>query len=534
MNIVLQNEVLRTMSEVRQEPSSHTSLCEALKLPPLTHHDPLEVYLLVSLLKHERRQRWVGLIVESRLSAEGEKLGRFGAFGHPEGIDQKGPVPGEDDWSYFFHGRGCCLTHTDGTAIDVDFADDGSTQEIDPYFYLQYLTSAKNLDWCEKKILGQAGLEMRWKVALPVLHKAGLIVQQHRCRLTEEGRSMAEALEPLLDGINDEEGIRTILLARLGDYTHALNSLESEEKPPALLITLAESQQISRIKLLRQALKAAKSPWDAQDILADLFCVAGTDALPELETCLLKKPVDGLNLTALNALRRLDGNGADHLLHQAFWTHSAKPLLDHILRKVFGKPLGREMPWNALMIGIIEEIMWRAPVDGMNAGLQTAFRKLLMEESLGVSDDDAGILLYLLDQKAGLMKLSSAIRSTIPSPRKGSSAILAWIGTAPCVELLMEAANGPTERGGHEAACALSLLDDPCAKEAALQWLRRHDGYDDLGEAHVVTVNGRSFPTWSMKDIARAQVRESIAYEIGAIEKRFGQLLAKWRPVVAS
>jgi hypothetical protein len=324
------------------------------------------------------------------------------------------------------------------------------------------------------------------------------------------------------------------LLARLGDYTHALNSLESEEKPPALLITLAESQQISRIKLLRQALKAAKSPWDAQDILADLFCVAGTDALPELETCLLKKPVDGLNHTALNALRRLDGNGADHLLHQAFWTHSAKPLLDHILRKVFGKPLGREMPWNALMIGIIEEIMWRAPVDGMNAGLQTAFRKLLMEESLGVSDDDAGILLYLLDQKAGLMKLSSAIRSTIPSPRKGSSAILAWIGTAPCVELLMEAANGPTERGGHEAACALSLLDDPCAKEAALQWLRRHDGYDDLGEAHVVTVNGRSFPTWSMKDIARAQVRESIAYEIGAIEKRFGQLLAKWRPVVAS
>jgi hypothetical protein len=48
-------------------------------------------------------------------------------LGHPEGVPQSGPVPGLPEWEYYFHGRGCSLTHkVEGDEIDVDFWDDSA------------------------------------------------------------------------------------------------------------------------------------------------------------------------------------------------------------------------------------------------------------------------------------------------------------------------------------------------------------------------------------------------------------------------
>ncbi|MEZ0256753.1 MAG: hypothetical protein ACAI37_15820, partial [Chthoniobacter sp.] len=102
---------------------------------------PQELYALACFQRHERRQQWVGFLVESRLNTPGESLGRMGAFARPEGIPQEGDVPDEPGWRYYFHGRGCCFTHENGTSIDVDFADDGSAVEIDSYFYTNFLES---------------------------------------------------------------------------------------------------------------------------------------------------------------------------------------------------------------------------------------------------------------------------------------------------------------------------------------------------------------------------------------------------------
>jgi hypothetical protein len=43
---------------------------------------PEELYLLVCFVRHERLQKWVGFIVESRLSGKGADLAHLGAFAH--------------------------------------------------------------------------------------------------------------------------------------------------------------------------------------------------------------------------------------------------------------------------------------------------------------------------------------------------------------------------------------------------------------------------------------------------------------------
>jgi hypothetical protein len=76
--------------------------------------------LIVGLARHLPRQRWVGEIVRS-MGGDIGAIGTAGAFGHPEEIEQCGEVPGHEEWRYELHGRGCCLTHDDGTMLDVDF-----------------------------------------------------------------------------------------------------------------------------------------------------------------------------------------------------------------------------------------------------------------------------------------------------------------------------------------------------------------------------------------------------------------------------
>ena len=62
----------------------------------------------------------------------------------PRGIPQSGLVPGITEWEYYFHGKGCCLTHRgSGQTIDVDFF--GPTGEyFDFFFYLRYLQSLQD------------------------------------------------------------------------------------------------------------------------------------------------------------------------------------------------------------------------------------------------------------------------------------------------------------------------------------------------------------------------------------------------------
>ncbi len=77
-----------------------------------------------------------------RLQAEPAALAIEGALAHPE-IPQQGIVPGLPAWEYYFHGRGCCLTHrTSGQSVDVDFHD-ATSDWIADYFFIRYLQSVR-------------------------------------------------------------------------------------------------------------------------------------------------------------------------------------------------------------------------------------------------------------------------------------------------------------------------------------------------------------------------------------------------------
>jgi hypothetical protein len=102
---------------------------------------PWETWTLIGLVRHRERQLWVAEIIRMRLRGAPSDLAAIGAFGHPEGVPQSGPVPGMPEWEYYFHGRGCCISHkVDGQSIDVDFWDD-SAEYFDTFFYKNYLES---------------------------------------------------------------------------------------------------------------------------------------------------------------------------------------------------------------------------------------------------------------------------------------------------------------------------------------------------------------------------------------------------------
>src|SRR5262249_16697384 len=137
------NDLWKLLARASQPPP--TDLLTALEeLPPVGHlPSPWETWLLFGLVRHRRRQLWVKEIVSTRLKGDPALLSRLGYSGHPENLPQSGLVPGLPEWEYYFHGRGCCLTHrVTGEAIDVDFYGD-SAEYIDRWFYTNYLKSLK-------------------------------------------------------------------------------------------------------------------------------------------------------------------------------------------------------------------------------------------------------------------------------------------------------------------------------------------------------------------------------------------------------
>src|SRR5579864_1051576 len=113
---------------------------------------PWDTWTLIGLSRHRERQLWAVEIVRTRLRGAPADLAAIGALGHPDGVPQSGPVPGLPEWEYYFHGRGCCLTHkVDGDQIDVDFWDD-SAEYFDTFFYTKYLESLRHPEPPEERL----------------------------------------------------------------------------------------------------------------------------------------------------------------------------------------------------------------------------------------------------------------------------------------------------------------------------------------------------------------------------------------------
>jgi hypothetical protein len=199
-----------------------TAICA---LPDVGHSpSPWATWTLIGRVRHRRRQLWVAEVVSSRLQGEPESIARMGALGHPEDIPQSGLVPGLTDWEYFFHGKGCCLTHRgSGEAIDVDFF--GETAEyFDIFFYLNYLKSLKNPEPPEARLIALNSSFQPIRLVVGELLDSGMLTPleggEYPFRISEDVLSHEDAIDRFCDAWENPD--RQLWLAALvGDWLAA-------------------------------------------------------------------------------------------------------------------------------------------------------------------------------------------------------------------------------------------------------------------------------------------------------------------------
>lgn len=502
----------------------------AIKQPVCPELFAAELWALVAFVRHERRQKWVGYLVESRLTGNCAELAHMGAFSHPEDIPQSGDVPDEPGWKYEFHGRGCCFVHEDGTVIDVDFADDGSAIEIDPYFYAWFLRSAPNPGECERRLIRSEALENAWHLDLQRLSELGFISREHRFRLTDRGREVGEAVERLVDCFEDAGPlIRCWLLILLGDYTAAatevaeVNGLNLEQ-----LRLLAQEQSIQRAAFVRRFVGASDSQI-TQCGLKSLAALGAGYAISEVVAALKREPVTGLNHTALAILNEWQFAEFDQLLMDSLRRLTGTSLLQRAWGFfAIGRDVEADRPRMGLVVRLVRSLFERHGPSTMLSDAIPLLRRVL-NENYHACADEAAFFLYLLDEAAGLRRLVDCLSSRVPITREGAACFLALIGSEASIDLLLLAAARPPDEGGHEAACALSLLPDARAQEAALRWQRRYDGYEDVGDGIPIEIAGRTVKVWDGKDVTRANVRGGVTSWFGTQTSQFRPILTKWK-----
>ena len=402
---------------LQHQPRSKRQLQDLLSAtePPILPLDPWRRALLLCLYRHHPRQAWLGQIVRERLGAHIEDISQWGAFEHPEDIPDD-QVPGLPDWSFYFHGVGCCLTHADGTCIDVDFVD-GGTDWIDPYFYQTFLQSLPEPEPAEARLRASAPLTGYWMADMEALDAEGLIEGDHRVRLTDAGRRLGGLLAEATSQLAAEPNpwARAWLAWVIGDAQWALSQL-TDEAPPAALVAAAEQQTARRISALSATLSNASN--SHRHALKALACFGRAVAEPLTLQQLHRQPIDGLVSATLSIL--------------APWadaTHIA-PLLSLIERAS-----GATIPNPHVRLTAIELVMKLTTPDTMeDAALQILLRGL--RQPAGASDGEAGFLLALLSPEEGLERLAHALRSSTPYARQEAAASLGVLDTPEALAIL--------------------------------------------------------------------------------------------------
>lgn len=255
---------------------------------------PWEGWLLLCLIRHRGRQQFVLESMRKRLDGDPELIARAGAMGHPD-RPRVGLVPGDTDWEYRFHGRGCSMTHrVTGEDIDVDFHDE-TADWIGRYFFVKYLKSLQRPRFVEKRICELYPSACSVNVGIDELLERGIL------EAGEYGASFRlampwEVLCDLLDRIEcqwHQVGTQNLGAAAISDWQWLY-------KVRAGLKGQADECFREKCDDLQRRFLGDQSSSDALTLLADLNA-------PNLEVCLgqaLKWPPSGVLSAALGIIER--------------------------------------------------------------------------------------------------------------------------------------------------------------------------------------------------------------------------------------
>lgn len=479
----------RRLAASRADPPSSVEELEARlddwEQPELPAN-PWARILLLCLVRHQERQRWVLEVVETRLGADPGEVGRHGAFAHPE--RGHGPVPGLPDWTFRFHGTGCCMTHRDGEVIDVDFVD-GSADWIDPFFYLEFLRTTSRPTVHEASLVRPDPLAEFWLADTDALRRAGLIEGEHRLRVTDVGHQWAALLEAAASSRESAmpATAEAWLRLELGDPQSAASLLG--DGAPASLATLADQQRTQRVALLLAALGEATAH-RAGPYLQALADLDRDVAEPAVLEALRHSPPDARVSRALAIVRWWDDDQ-----HQ------------DAICDVIEAAAGSSPPAPHIRASGIAHLMKQGPRN-LTSRTRTRLTACVNVDG-GASEACLAYLAALLNQERCLSRLATALRSRIPLVREEAAAALALFGTEEALGLLRTCETP-------EAQTVLGLL----------RGLEPVTGPEPQGE--VIQWRGQPKRVYRLAEIMAAQVGELTAEAFQRFASDYADIHALW------
>ncbi|MFT3774505.1 MAG: hypothetical protein QM820_54805 [Minicystis sp.] len=424
--------------------------------------------------------------MRTRLGGNPSALSRHGSLGHPEG-EGSGPVPGFPAWEFYFHGRGCCLTHAEtGESIDVDFYD-GSADYFNPYFYACYLKSLRAPEPAEARLIALHSSFQTVTLAIDELLELGLLqpLGERRGvpRLSDESLVHLSALCAAGERWADP-GSRRVMALVLGDWLSADEAARTDSDGAMAAITApraGEQRARRRERLVREN--------ERNEYGMPLRALGELDPpdLPDILRAALRAPPCGKVVTAIDViaargdpsfapdifalLGRVDPAG--DIPQPAIWERCSRFLLEH-----------------------------RVYVDRVVGTFPAAGARVLGEAAL-LAVEYAPLL--------GPPLLRRAIRSRVPIDRITGAAILVLLGEDWCRrELSAALAESDEHERTAECRAGLRLLGDP--ENAAAAWEAAHPRAAEAG------------PFVSMTEVMLRGCDDRIRWEVERLRERVGRM----------
>lgn len=467
--------------------SALQSLPEPVKMP-----SPWETWTLIGLIRHRERQLWVADIIRNRLRGASADLAAIGALGHPEGVPQSGPVPGMPIWEYYFHGRGCCLTHkVEGYEIDVDFWDD-SAEYFDTFFYTKYLESLRQPEPPEQRLRELHRSTRPIRIAVDDLIAAGALTplpgrDAHPPRVSDAVLDHANAIEAFCRQWTDPAN-RLWLGALCGDWLAAHDAATGRPEIESLTAARAET-----CRLLRQERLLRETGYSAADALHGLAELGVAEE--QVEHALRGSPT-GLVSAALDIVEEQD-------------TPRCCPLIYGMHSRV--NPAG-QIPEPRIWIRCLKFLL--------RHGYKTDEMLAALPKAGGTEIGEAVLLALEHAPQHTLPLVRKALLADIPINRTEVAAILAVIGKPWSMrELLRALESSDDQERTADARAALLESGNEDAQKAVLAWEERNPHENETGT--YLEIGGRRLgPFYTFGEISLKNRAAHIRYEMNKLHDR--------------
>jgi hypothetical protein len=452
---------------------------------------PWETWALIGLVRHRERQLWVADIIRNRLRGAPAELAGMGALGHPEGVPQSGPVPGMPEWEYYFHGRGCCISHkVQGDAIDVDFWDE-SAEYFDPFFYTKYLESLRHPEPPEQRLRELHRSTRPIRIAVGDLLAAGALTpmsgDSNPPRVSDAVLDRADVIEAFCQAWANPDN-RLWLGALCGDWLAAHDAATGRPDIEAVAAARAERcRQVRRERLLQE------TGYPAADALHGLADLGAADEPVERA---FRGSLSGLVSAALDITEEQDDPRWCPLIHGMF--SRVKP--------------GGQAPEPSIWIRSLKFLL--------RHGYRTDELLATLPQAGGTSVGEGVLLALEHAPEHGLPLIRKALLSDIPLNRTEVAAILALIAKPwSRKELLDSLKASDDQEKTADARAALLESGDELAQKAVLAWEERNPHENEVGS--YLEIGGRRLgPFYTFGEISLKNRASWIRYEMDQVHDR--------------